>query len=118
MYGLEAKPKSRVSCFLGWPYELWADCWSIADRLAQTCKLLHMVGWLVCFFTLLFGCFSLLSLRKVAGLKEEGSSNESSMFCNDCTPVWGKSYTILIVRIINKEIPKGAPRSEANRCLG
>ena len=76
-------------------------------------------GWLlVCFFTLLFDCFSLLFIRKAPGSKGEGSSNESSMFCNDCTPVWGKSCTILIVRIINKEIPKGAPQFWANRYLG
>ena len=62
--------------------------------------------------------FWLLFIRKVPGSKGEGSRNESSMFCNDCTPVWDKSCTILIVRIINKEIPKGAPRFGANRCLG
>ena len=31
-------------------------------------------------FTLLFGCFSLLFVRKAPGSKEEGSSNESSIF--------------------------------------
>ena len=76
--------------------------------------------WLVVgvLFTLLFGCFSLLFVRKAPGSKGEGSSNESSMFCNDCTSIWGESCTIVIVRIINKEIPKGAPRFGANRCLG
>ena len=76
--------------------------------------------WLVVgvLFTLLFGCFSLLFVRKAPGSRGEGSSNESSMFCNDCTPVWGKSCTILIVKITNKEIQKGAPRFGANQCLG
>ena len=36
-----------------------------------------VVGVLV---TLLFGCFSLLFVRKTAGSTEEGSSNESSVF--------------------------------------
>ena len=38
--------------------------------------------WLVvgALFTLLFGCFSLLFVQKAPSSKEEGSSNESSMF--------------------------------------
>ena len=37
--------------------------------------------WLVVgvFFTLLFGCFSSLYVRKAPGSTEEGSSNESSI---------------------------------------
>ena len=80
--------------------------------------------WLVvvCFFTLLFGCFFvafhcfLYEKRPVQRKKVQATN--LLYFGKDYTPVWCKSCITLIVIIINKEIPKGAPRFGANRCLG